>query len=182
MAGKSTRGEYLTFPFCLFVVWVQYDRYNFSLSKSYEDQNECICLCAFAILPDFRHRVEAELKMQCQNFAKQGLSAMGAVGKKETKNLGLDFHPNLIWQQCVASIEAERRLESTTSPGCHLFTRASSQLLSELAVSYGNQRTASNKWCCSMLQNYLSRSGYSLDPLPMGTFGRYTFPHTPHSC
>lgn len=55
--------------------------------------------------------------MQRQNFDKQGLSAMGAAGKKEAKNLGLDFHPILIWQQCVASVEAEQRLESTTSPG-----------------------------------------------------------------
>lgn len=32
-----------------------------------------------------------------------------------------------------------------------------------------------------MLLNYLSRPGYSLDLLPTGTFGCYTFPHTPHS-
>lgn len=32
-----------------------------------------------------------------------------------------------------------------------------------------------------MLQNYLSRPSYSLDLLPTGTFGCYTFPHTPHS-
>lgn len=52
--------------------------------------------------------------MQCQNFDKQDLSAMGAVGKKDTKNLRLDFHPSLIQQQCVASVEAKQRLESTT--------------------------------------------------------------------
>lgn len=47
--------------------------------------------------------------MQYQNFDKQGLSAMAAVGKKETKNLGLELHPNLIWQQGGASVEAEWR-------------------------------------------------------------------------
>lgn len=52
--------------------------------------------------------------MQCQNFDKQDLSAMGAVGKKEIKNLSLDLHPSFIWQQRVASVEAEQRLESTT--------------------------------------------------------------------
>lgn len=161
---------------CMSKVW-----YNFSLSKSYKDQNKCICLCAFAILTDFRQRVEEELKMQCQNFDKQGLSAMGAVGKNETKNLGLDFNPSLIWQQCVASGEAEQRLESTTWPGWHLFTRASSQLLWELTVSYGNQRAVLIKRHFSTLQNYLSRPGYSLGPLPTGTFGCHTFPHTPHS-
>lgn len=81
-------------PVCyMSTVW-----YNFSLSESYKDQSECICLCAFTILPDFMQRVEEELKIQCQNFDKQGLSAMQAVGKKETKNLGLDFYPSLIWQ------------------------------------------------------------------------------------
>lgn len=88
--------------------------YDFSLSKSYQNQNECVCVCAFAILPDSKQRVEKELKMQCQNFDKQGLSAMKAVGKNETKNLGLEFHPSLIWQQCVASAEVEQGLESTT--------------------------------------------------------------------
>lgn len=71
-------------------------------------------VCVFAILPDSKQRVQEELKMQCQNFDKQGLSAMKAVGKNETKNLGLEFHPSLIWQQCVASVEAEQGLESTT--------------------------------------------------------------------
>lgn len=52
--------------------------------------------------------------MQCHIFDKQGLSAMKAVGKNETKNLGLEFHPILIWQQCAASVEAEPGLESTT--------------------------------------------------------------------
>lgn len=87
--------------------------------------------------------------------------------ERKTKNLGLVFHPSLIWQQCVAPVEAEQRLESTTWPGWHLFTRASSQLLWELTVSYGNQRSALIKWCFCMFQNYLSRPGYSLDPLPM---------------
>lgn len=50
-------------------------------------------------------------------FDKQGLSAMKAVGKNVTKNLGLEFHPSLIWQQCVASVEAEQGLESTNQPG-----------------------------------------------------------------
>lgn len=130
--------------------------YNFSLSEFYKDQNKCICLCAFAILSDFRQTVEEELKMQCQNFDKQDLSAMGAVGKKEIKNLSLDLHPSFIWQQRVASVEAEQRLESTTWPGWHLFTRASSQLLWQLTVSYDNQRTALIKWHFSMLQNYLA--------------------------
>lgn len=161
---------------CMSTVW-----YNFSLSESYKDQNECICSCVFAILPEFRQRVEEKLNMQCQNLDKHSLPAMGSVGKNETKILGLEFHPSLIWQQCEASVEAEQRLESTTWPGWHLFTRASSQLLWELTVSYGNQRTALIKWHFSMLHNYLSRSGYSLDPLPTRTFGCYAFPRTTHS-
>jgi len=68
----------------------------------------------FAILPDSKQRVEKELQMQCQNFVKQGLSAMRAVGKNETQDIGLEFHPSLIWQRCVASVEVEQGLESTT--------------------------------------------------------------------
>lgn len=108
--------------------------------------------------------------MQCQNFDKQDLFAIGAVGKEKTKNPGLDFHPSLIWQQGVASIEAEwRRI--------HHFTRLTLVYKSQLTTA---MRANSFLWCFSMLQNYLSRPGYSLDQIPMGTFGCYTFPHTPH--
>lgn len=71
-------------------------------------------MCVSATLPDSKGKVEKELKMQCQNFDKQGPSVMKAIGKNETKNLGLEFHPRLIWQQRVASADAGKELESTT--------------------------------------------------------------------
>lgn len=61
-----------------------------------------------AILPDSKGKVEKELQMWCQNFDKQGPSAMKAIGKNETKNLRLEFHPRLIWQQSMASAEARK--------------------------------------------------------------------------
>lgn len=159
VAGKCTRKINIShFPpacfCCMITVW-----YNFSLSKSYQKQNERICVCVFAVLPDSKQRVEKELKMQCQNFDKQGSSAMKAVGKNQTKNPGLEFHPSLIWQQRVPSAQAEQGLESTTWPGWHLFTRAGSQLLGELTVSYSNQIIAFIKLHFSMLCNDLKRPG-----------------------
>lgn len=130
-----------TFTHSLFLLY-KYNMVWFQPVKILAKSKLILGMCVSAILPDSKGKVEKELKMRCQNFDKQGPPAMKAIGKNETKNLRLEFHPRLIWQQSVASAEVGKRLESTTWPGWHLFTGAGSQLLAELAVSYSNQRIA----------------------------------------
>lgn len=125
------------FPHSLFLLY-KYNMVWFQPVKTSVKSEFILCMRVSAILPDSKGKVEKELKMQCQNFDKQSPSAMKAIGKNEAKNLGLEFHPRLIWQQSVAPTEVGKGLESATWPSWHLFTGAGSQLLGELAVSYSN--------------------------------------------